>query len=96
MLTAATATGASQWFNGSGREPSFDASISGTGAVSATVVIECRNTAGGPAQLYGTMTLSGTGSDTEVGPGGPAFVQYRANITAISGTGAAVTVGGML
>jgi hypothetical protein len=100
LLTAATATGPGPWFNGTGRVPSFDAEVAGTGAVTATVVIECRNTPGGAAKIYGTFTLSGTTLASEVGNGGsaqaPVFTQYRANVTARTGTGAAVTVGGML
>jgi hypothetical protein len=96
LLLAATTTATGEWFNGSGRTPSFDASVAGTGAVSATVVIECRNSPGSEAKLFGTFALSGTGSAADVSAPGPAFTQYRARVTAISGTGAAVTVGGML
>ena len=99
LLTAANATGPSPWVNGTGRPPTFDATVAGTGSVSATVLIECRNSPGSAAKTYGTFSLSGTTSASDVATGGaalPAFTQYRSNVTAISGTGAAVTVGGML
>lgn len=98
LLTAATATGPGPWVNGTGRVPSFDATVAGSGSVSATVVIECRNSPGSAAKVYGTFTLSGSSSASDVSASGtgPAFAQYRANVTAISGTSAAVTVGGML
>lgn len=64
--------------------------VTGTGAVTATVDVQVSN--GGTFLTMGTITLSGTGSDSD----GFAFVnsseQIRANVTAISGTGAKVTV----
>lgn len=71
----------------------YQARITGTGAVSATVLIEVRNIDGGEWETYGTLTLSGTTTDTDYLPPGDApWLQHRARCTAISGTGAAVTV----
>lgn len=93
LLTAATAPApvVGTAVAGSGRAPSFAAAVAGTGAVSATVVIEARNATSAVWAPYGTMSMSGTTSAADT-LAGPAFLQYRARLTAISGTGAAVTV----
>ena len=71
---------------------SYQADITGTGAVSATVVIQVRNISGGTWQTFGTITLSGTGSASGQINGDVPWVEHRARLTAISGTGAAVTI----
>lgn len=74
----------------------FHAYLSGTGAVSATVKIEVSNL--DPASYASswvtaaTFTLSGTGVVTDGFTAEGPFGYWRANVTAISGTGAAVTV----
>lgn len=68
----------------------FQATVSGTGAVSATVVIEGSND-GTNFLTLGTITLTGTTSASD-GFASTAPWQYvRARLTAISGTGAAVS-----
>jgi len=69
----------------------YQASVAGTGAVSATIVIEFSND--GINWIEGaTITLSGTTSATDGFAVDAGWVYARANLTAISGTGAAVTV----
>jgi hypothetical protein len=73
------------------------ASVTGSGAVSATVVIEGSNDAKNFIAI-GTITLSGTGSATDGFVSDAPWVDLRANLTALSGTNAAVSValGGVL
>lgn len=92
LLSAVTSTGAGAAQADAGRAPTFTGRVAGTGAVSATVAIEVRNDAAGVWIPAGTLTISGT---TTAGDGfamAARYLQYRANVTAISGTGAAVTV----
>lgn len=92
LLAAATATGAGNPATDSGGAPSFSASVVGTGAVSATVVIEARNAAGGVWFTLATITLSGTASAADGFGSLVKYMEYRANLTAVSGNGAVVTV----
>lgn len=69
----------------------FQSYISGTGAVTATVLIEGSNDAVGWVLLQ-THTLSGTTTDVAGVPSSAQWEFVRARLTAISGTGAAVTV----
>lgn len=73
------------------KDASFQATVSGTGTVSATVIIECSND-GTDFLTCGTITLSGTTSASDgfvsVGP----WAYVRARCTAISGTSAALSV----
>lgn len=70
----------------------FQATVTGTGAVSATVVIEVSNH---PSLLgwmeLGTISLSGTTSASDGFASLEAWAHVRARISAISGTNAAVT-----
>lgn len=75
---------------------SFQASIAGTGALTATIIIEATNEAQIAASNYlllGTITLSGTTKDSDgfVATSVPWNV-VRARLTAISGTAATVQV----
>lgn len=70
---------------------SFQAVVAGTGAVSATVVIEVSND-GTNFMTLGTITLSGTTSATDGFTSKDTYSQRRARLTAISGTGATVNV----
>lgn len=74
----------------SGRR-SFQATVVGTGAVGATVVIQVSNDGVTPATLT-TLTLSGTTSATLIFDTPAPYAYIGANITAISGTGATVDV----
>lgn len=71
----------------------FQATVTGTGAVTATVVIEVSldgtNWCSTPA---GTITLSGTTTSSDGFTTASSWKYVRANITAISGTGATVVV----
>ena len=91
LLNGATAvsTGAAQYTKQQ-RQTTVSATVAGTGAVSATVQVEVSNT-GAKWVVLGTITLSGT---TEATDGFGVDVRWpytRAKVTAISGTGAAVT-----
>lgn len=92
MLSAATATGAGSAVADAGGAPSFSAEVSGTGSVAATVLIQARNAASGQWLTLGTITLSGTTAATDGFASLARYMEYLANLTAVSGTGAAVTV----
>lgn len=96
LLSAVLVTGVGAAFTGVGPGPfgsSFQASVVGTGAVTATVDIEVSND-GTYWKALGTITLSGTTNNTDflvldkIAP----YAQIRGNVTAVSGTGAAVTL----
>lgn len=90
-----TTVGAGDRFSNKPRNRTFQASITGTGAVSATVKIEVSNEVPGANQQWLTlMTLSpsGTNMATDGAPSETAWTHVRANLTAISGTSAVVTV----
>lgn len=92
MLNAVTAAQAGLPVSDAGRPPSFSASVSGTGAVAATIRIEARNASNGVWFTLGTITLSGTTSVAEGFASLTRYMEYRAVLAAVSGTGAAVTV----
>lgn len=69
----------------------YQATVTGTGAVSATVKIEASNDLVGWLPL-GTITLSGTNMASDGFPSETMWIHLRANLTAISGTGAVATV----
>lgn len=71
----------------------FQASVVGTGAVTATVVIDCSNDGvNWCSTALGTITLSGTTSSSDGFTTAAPWKYVRARVTAISGTGATVTV----
>jgi len=91
ILTAATGTGAGLSYCGIASEKrAFQATVTGTGAVTATVAIQVSNDDTNWITL-GTITLSGTTSATDGFTSDAPWGYVRANVTAISGTGAAVT-----
>lgn len=92
MLNAQTTTGQGLWYTDRGALPTFAANVAGTGAVSATIRIWGRNISGAGAVLLGTIGLSGTTSAADSGVTDYRYIEYMAEVTAISGTGAAVTV----
>ena len=92
LLSAVTGTGAGSAVTDQGQPPSFAANVQGTGSVTATVVIEARNAASGVWFTLATITLSGTTSAADGFGSLVRYMEYRANLTAVSGTGAAVTV----
>lgn len=91
-----TTTGAGEWIKSApdiGREISFHAIVEGTGAVTATVDIEVSNDGINACNTAaGTITLSGTTIDSDGLTTDAPWRFFRANVTAISGTSAAVTV----
>ena len=94
LLDAATATGAGGAVSRSGAKAAIEAhGTTSSGAGAATVVVEARNEDTGAWLTLATITL--TLSTTVSGDGfvlDSPWATVRANLTAISGTGAAVTV----
>lgn len=91
ILAGRTTTGAGDAVPMSGAKHTFQGTVTGTGAVSATVLVEVSND-GASWLTMGTLTLSGTTSATDGFASDSPWELVRANVTAISGTGAAVTV----
>lgn len=98
ILSAKTVTGTSDSFRppvGRGVDQTayrtFQVALSGTGAVTATVAIECSND-GINWETAITFSLSGTSSAHDGNYYVNSWTYTRANVTAISGTSAAVTV----
>lgn len=96
LIKDATTTGSGDPVVSGATPMSFQAVVAGTGAVTATVVIEGTNQAPTQSPTYltiGTITLSGTttASDGFVAQN-PAWNAIRARLSAVSGTGATVNV----
>jgi hypothetical protein len=69
----------------------IQATVTGTGTVTATVNIEYSNDGVNPcATLGGTITLSGTNSASDGFTSDSPWKWIRANVAAVSGTGATV------
>lgn len=86
-----TATGDSVQSSLEKARRTFQATVSGTGAVSATVVVQVSNDNSNFLDL-GTITLSGTTSASDGFVSEAPWVFVRGKVTAISGTGAAATL----
>jgi hypothetical protein len=86
-----TTTGSTFDLGSNSGDRTFIAYVAGTGAVSATVLIEVSNN-GTHFGTLATFSLSGTTSAGEPLVTDDAWQYVRARVTAISGTGAAVTV----
>lgn len=87
-------TGTSNWLYKDSPQATYQATVSGTGAVTATVVIEYSNDGiNALSTVGGTITLSGTttSSDGFTTSNAP-WKYHRARVTAISGTGATVQI----
>ena len=97
ILTSATATSTGHPQVTNGTSPlSFQATVAGTGAVTATIIIEGTNEKAVASSNYlaiGTITLSGTTSHSDgfVASAVP-WNAVRARCTAISGTSATLNV----
>ena len=91
LLNAVTATGAGASVQSRSKNRTFQATVAGTGAVSATVKVQVSNDNVNWIDL-GTITLSGTTSATDGFASNAPWAYVRGNVTAISGTGAAVTL----
>jgi hypothetical protein len=91
--TTITASGSGPWLYKEGVFATFQACIDGTaGAQTATVTIECSNDGIHTcATVMGTISLTGTLSASDGFASTSAWKYIRANVTAISGTGAVVT-----
>lgn len=70
---------------------SFQATVTGTGAVGTTVTIEVSNN-NVNFLVLATITLTGTTTATDGFSTEAPWGYWRSNVTAVSGTGAAVTV----
>lgn len=89
LKTKTTATGGP--VASESKDRTYQATVTGTGAVSATVLIEVSNS-NTSFMTLGTITLSGTDSASDGFPSNANWEFTRASVTAISGTGAQVTV----
>ena len=87
-------TGAGAWLYKDSPETTFQAIVSGTGAVTATVTIEVSNDGiNAGTTVMGTITLNGTTVTADGFTSTSAPWKYvRANVTAVTGTGATVQV----
>lgn len=90
LLNAVTVTGVGDAVRLRG-PATFQAYVVGTGSVGATIKIQVANIAGQWLDA-GTITLSGTTSATDGFALAVPWALCRANCTAISGTGATLTV----
>lgn len=91
MLKDATAPQTGERLSGVSLSRTFQATVSGTGPVAATVLIEVSNDQAGWMTLA-TLDAAGTDMATDGATSRAAWQHMRANLTAISGTGATVNV----
>ncbi len=91
LLRNVTATGAAAGVENNGPNRAFQAIVAGTGAVTATVNVEVSNN-NTDWLVLGTISLSGTTRATDGFANDAPWRFVRGNLTAISGTGAAVTL----
>ena len=93
LLKAVTSTGVGAAQYKDKLSTSFQATVTGTGAVAATINIEVSND---PTQtawvVLGTITLSGTTTATDGFVSNTPWIYFRGNVTTISGTGATVNL----
>lgn len=90
-VTTSTATG--NWVYKDAPKSAFQAVITGTGAISGTVIIEASNDGVNAVNTaLGTITLSGTTSFSDGFTTDAPWKYVRARVTAISGTGATINV----
>lgn len=93
VLNGETSTGDSDVFAITPGQRTFSAKVVGTGAVTATIIILVSNTGDDDDwATAATITLSGTTSDADGFAMNAKWAYTMATISAISGTGAAVTV----
>ena len=89
----ATATGAGSWVRRRDVASSFQAVLTGTGAVTAEIDIEASNDGVNALETaHGTITLVGTDSSSDGFETTSNWLYVRANVTALTGTGATVKV----
>ena len=88
-----TTTATSNWVYKDAPKTTIQAIVVGTGAVTATIVIDVSNdSTNWCSTVLGTITLSGTTSNSDGFTTDAPWKYMRARVTAISGTGATVTV----
>lgn len=93
LLQGATTTTTGDWKYKDAPNSTTQATVTGTGAVTATVVIDVSNDGvNAIATALGTITLSGTTSSSDGFVTNAPWKYVRARVTAISGTGATVNV----
>ncbi len=93
IMVDKTTTGAGNTHFNDSPYATFQATVTGTGAVTATVEIEVSNDGTNWCDTAaGTISLSGTTTHTDGFTTTSPWKYVRANVTAISGTGASVDV----
>lgn len=93
ILPASTTTATGAWVYKGAVQTTFQATVTGTGAVTATVVIDCSNDGVNACSTpLGSITLSGTTSNADGFTTAAPWKFVRARVTAISGTGASIDV----
>lgn len=93
ILPATTTTATGSWIYKDAPKAAIQANVQGTGAVTATVVLDVSNDAlFAVSTVLGTITLSGTTSATDGFTTDAPWKYLRARVTAITGTGATVNV----
>lgn len=97
LISAKTTTGTGSTFvNKDALPKNYQATVTGTGAVSATVEVWAANTDVSSdttkGVLLGTITLSGTTNDSDGFFSHAGWPYVFGNVTAISGTSASVTL----
>lgn len=93
ILVGATTTTTGPWMFKDAPQASFQATVTGTGAVTATIVFDVSNDGvNAVSTALGTITLSGTTSASDGFATSAPWKYVRARVTAISGTNATVNV----
>jgi hypothetical protein len=88
-----TSTVTGPWLYKDSPYSTFQGIVTGTGAVTATIVIDCSNDGvNAVATVLGTITLSGTTSASDGFTTAAPWKYVRARVTAITGTGATAQV----
>lgn len=91
LLDAVTATGAGPEVNSNRPKRTVEITVTGTGAVSATVTVRARQNTADNWLILATLTATGTTSASEGVALESSWAYISANCTAISGTGATLT-----
>lgn len=93
IMSSVTTTATGNWIFKDRPTTTVQATVAGTGTVTATVIIDVSNDgANACSTVAGTITLSGTTANADGFVIAAPWKYIRARVTAISGTGAAVTV----
>lgn len=93
VVTGVTGANTGAWVYKDAPKTTIQATVTGTGAVTATVVIDCSNDGvNACATALGTISLSGTTSASDGFTTDAPWKFIRARTTAISGTNATLVV----